>query len=295
MFTGQNLARADWGGILLTPIDAEEPSMDWRDEGILLSVRRHGETSAIVGALTAEHGRHAGLVRGGATRNKASMLQPGAQLSLEWRARMESPLGTYSVDLVRGRSGRILPDKMALGGLNAISAMLVTLLPEREPVPELYAATVALADALGSEPRWPVLYAHWELTLLSTLGFGLDLASCAATGVHGDLFYVSPKTGRAVCREAAAPYADRMLPLPQFLIGRSQASIGDVREALRLTGFFFENWVRPAFELDTLPTPRERLLTLLDRYDMPLPPVEAPEEDDDPAAWWYNRVPETEH
>lgn len=242
--------------------------MEWRDQGILLSVRRHGESSAIIEVLTATQGRHAGLVRGGAGRTQGPVLQPGAQLSLEWNARLADHLGTFRVDLIRGRAAAIMADRGALAALNAVSALLVRLLPEREPNPEVYAATLALVDALGRiDPAWPVLYAAWELALLEALGFGLDLGSCAATGVEADLAYVSPRSGRAVSRAAGAPYAERLLPLPGFLLGGAGGAspgMADVCDALRLTGFFFETRVRPAFALDALPGARVRLVRLLE-------------------------------
>ena len=245
--------------------------MEWRDQGILLWVRRHGETSVIIEVLTSQQGRHAGLVRGGAGKTQGPVLQPGAQLSLEWNARLADHLGTFRVDLIRARAAAIMADRAALAALNAVSALLVRLLPEREPNPEVYAATLALVDALGrADPRWPVRYAAWELTLLDALGFGLDLASCAATGTREDLAYVSPRSGRAVCRAAGAPYAERLLPLPRFLIGGARdmaAGIADVREALRLTGYFLENRVCPAFELSEMPGARIRLERLLDSPD----------------------------
>ena len=39
--------------------------MEWSDEGLVLSARRHGESATVVNLLTREHGRHAGLARGG--------------------------------------------------------------------------------------------------------------------------------------------------------------------------------------------------------------------------------------
>lgn len=246
--------------------------MEWRDQGILLSVRRHGESSAIIEVLTATQGRHAGLVRGGAGRTQGPVLQPGAQLSLEWNARLADHLGTFRVDLIRGRAAAIMADRGALAALNAVSALLVRLLPEREPNPEVYAATLALVDALGRvDPAWPVLYAAWELALLEALGFGLDLGSCAATGAEADLAYVSPRSGRAVSRAAGAPYAERLLPLPEFLLGGAAALPGmaDVCHALRLTGFFFETRVCPAFALDALPGARLRLVRLLEGAHAP--------------------------
>lgn len=242
--------------------------MDWRDEGILLWVRRHGESSAIIEVLTVEHGRHAGLVRGGAGKARAAALQPGAQLSLEWHARLPDHLGTFRIDLIRGRAAAIMASSQALAALNVISALLVRLLPEREPNIDVYRATLGLVDALGdADPRWPVLYALWELALLRALGFGLELERCAATGGHDDLVYVSPRSGHAVSRWAGAPYADRMLPLPPFLIGRGPATAGGVRQALNLTGWFLEHRVRPAFDMAELPQARTRLLRLLARHD----------------------------
>lgn len=247
--------------------------MEWRDQGILLSVRRHGESSAIIEVLTPDHGRHSGLVRGGAGKAQAPVLQPGAQLSLEWNARLADHLGHFRVEPIRARAAAIMADRNALGALNAVSALLVRLLPEREPNPEIYAATLALVDALGAaDPRWPVRYALWELTLLDALGFGLDLGSCASTGTREDLVYVSPRSGRAVSRAAGAPYAERLLPLPQFLLGgRPAAGIGEVRQALRLTGHFLENRVCPAFDLAEMPGARIRLVRLLDGWDIGSP------------------------
>lgn len=244
--------------------------MEWRDEGILLWVRRHGERNAIIEALTAQHGRHAGIVRGGAGREHAAIVQPGAQLSLEWSARLSEHLGTYKVDLIRGRAATIMTNREALGCLNAISALLVAFMPEREPSDELYVSTVKLADALAArDPFWPARYAIWELHLLEVVGFGLDLSSCASTGVREDLAYVSPRSGRAVCRSAGAPFADRMLPLPAFIVGGEGPNIGDVREALRMIGYFLKNWVCDSFDLEDLPEARARLLRLMDRMELP--------------------------
>ncbi|MEM7210544.1 MAG: DNA repair protein RecO [Pseudomonadota bacterium] len=268
--------------------------MEWRAEGILLWVRRHGETSAIIEVLTPEHGRHAGLVQGGATQAKAQMLQPGAQLSLEWSARLAEHLGTYKIDLVRSRAATIMTSRDSLAALNVVSALLVKFLPEREPSPELYDATLQIVDCLGeANPFWPVLYAKWELSLLQAVGFGLDLNSCASTGTRDDLVYVSPRSGRAVCRAAGAPFAARMLPLPQFLIDRGVPSMPDVREALRLTGYFLENWVCPAFEVKSIPEARKRLIRLSERMKLPLPRV-GPVYSDDELEWLakYDAAPE---
>lgn len=241
--------------------------MEWRDEGILLTVRPHGETSAIIDTLTREHGRHAGLVQGGKSAAQSPAMQPGTQLALHWRARLSEHLGHFLIEPVRSRAAAIMSDRAALAGLNAMAALLVSLLPEREPNPAVYDATIDLADALAEIAwDWPASYARWEVGLLTALGFGLDLTRCAGTGATEDLAYVSPRSGRAVSRAAGGAWADRLLPLPGFLTGQGRVSIGAVGEAMRMTGYFLEHWACPAFERNGLPEARLRLAQLLETH-----------------------------
>lgn len=227
--------------------------MEWRDEGVCLSVRRHGESAAIIDVFTAGHGRHAGLVHGGGSRKMAPVLQPGNQLAVEWRARLDDQLGNFRVEPVRSRN--VLDDRLALAGLNAVCAMLRVTLPEREAHPALFHATMPLLDSLGS-PDWGTAYLQWEMRLLEEIGFGLDLARCAVTGSHDDLGFVSPRTGRAVSRKGAGDWADRLLPLPAVLLGQGGTQEG-WRDGFALTGHFLTR------ELEQLPEARFRLVDLL--------------------------------
>ncbi|MEL6516188.1 MAG: DNA repair protein RecO [Pseudomonadota bacterium] len=147
---------------------------DWRDQGALLSVRRHGETAAIIEVFTAEHGRHAGVVRGGTSRKIAPILQPGAQLEVTWRARLDEHIGTYAVEPLKSRAAEVMADRLTLSGLNAVTALLVFALPEREGHPLLYRRTIALLDMIGVNEAWPLAYLRWELALLEEMGFGLE-------------------------------------------------------------------------------------------------------------------------
>ncbi|HKK36479.1 MAG TPA: DNA repair protein RecO [Paracoccaceae bacterium] len=235
--------------------------MRWRDEGLLLSVRRHGEGAAILEVFTEGHGRHAGVAPGGGSRRQAPLLQPGAQLSLEWSARLEAHIGSWRAEPLRSRAAALMGDRAALAAMGSVAALSLAFLPERAPHPALYARTVALADALGEDPDWPALYALWELALLSELGFGLDLSVCAATGATEDLAWISPKSGRAVSREAGGPWADRLLPLPRLFLGEGEAP--DVAAALRVTGHFLDARAAPAFGLERTPEARERLVRLI--------------------------------
>lgn len=237
--------------------------MDWRDQGILLSMRPHGESSAIIEVLTAGHGRHMGVVRGGTSRRMAAALQPGTGLMLEWRARLQDQLGAFTIEPVQSRA-HLLGDRLALAGLLSVCALLHVALPEREPHPRLWEATRGLMGLLGGA-GWTSAYLRWELLLLDELGFGLDLGACAVTGAREGLAYVSPRTGRAVTREAAGDWAERLLPLPEGLAGEAALPPDAVAQGLRLTGHFLDQGLRPVLGDRLLPEARGRLLDLLAR------------------------------
>ncbi|RCW27605.1 DNA replication and repair protein RecO [Ciceribacter lividus] len=213
--------------------------MQWTDEAIFLGARRHGETSIIAEMMTREHGRHLGLVRGGRSRTMQPMLQPGNRLDVVWRARLDEHLGEYRVEPLTLRAARLMESATAVYGVQALAALL-RLLPERDPHPHLFGMLDIILDHLHEARSAGELFIRFELAVLNDLGFGLDLAQCAATGAREELVYVSPKSGRAVCREAGEPWADKMLALPPFLsAGASSAATAEsLTDAFRLTGFF---------------------------------------------------------
>ena len=239
--------------------------MEWRDEGVIVAVRRHGETSAIIEVLTSGHGRHLGVVRGGASRRLTPVLQPGNQVALDWRARLEEHLGSYRVELLTSRSA-ILADRRALAALGSVCALVSFAFPERMHLPVLYEKTVGLIDRLVGSQGWTRAYVLWEVLVLQDLGYGLDLRSCAATGTAEDLAYVSPKTGRAVSRTGGAGWADKLLPLPGFFCDdRADAPPGDILDGLKTTGHFLERWLAPALGNRPLPGARARLVVALQK------------------------------
>ena len=239
--------------------------IEWRDEGAVLAVRQHGETSAIVEVFTAAHGRHAGVVRGGVGRKLAPVLQPGAQVQVVWAARLDEHLGSFTVEPLRSRAGA-MGDRLALAGLNAVTGLLSLTLPERDPHPELYQRTIALLDLLDQTDLWPLAYLHWELALLEDMGFGLDLTRCAVTGVTAGLIYISPKTGRAVSAAGAGDWADRMLALPPVLLGDGDATQADIVAGLGITGHFIEHRLLKGSGDKAMPAARARLIQTMARY-----------------------------
>lgn len=239
--------------------------IEWRDEGAVLKVRKHGENSAIVEIFTTEHGKAAGVVRGGTSRKIAPLLQPGAQLDVTWKARLDSHLGSFTIEPVRSRTAQVMQDRLALAGLNAVTGILSFVLPERATYGPLYTRTIQLLDLLGNNDVWPLAYLQWEVALLADMGFALDLSACAVSGLNDDLFYVSPRTGRAVSRLAAGDWADRLLPLPHVLLGKGDADVGQIITALRTTGHFLHNHLAKSLGERALPEARQRLIDVLAR------------------------------
>jgi DNA repair protein RecO (recombination protein O) len=236
--------------------------MEWRDQGIITSLHRHGEYDVIVEALTLAHGRHRGLVKGGVSRKHRGTLQPGNELELLWRARLESHLGTFTVEPKRSRSALLLHDPLRLSALSAACALASLALPERVPHGAVYLGLQAVLDALeAGDDHWGAVLVRFELGLLEELGFGLDLTVCVATGETENLAYVSPKSGAAVSAGAGALYKDKLLALPGFLIGRDLEGHHevDVTNGLALTGYFLDRHVLAPQGIK-LPAARSRLI-----------------------------------
>lgn len=234
--------------------------MEWAGEGILLAARPHGENAAILEVFTAEHGLHRGVVRGGTSRKLTPVLQPGNTLALSWRARLDDHLGTFTVEPVTARAGAIIGDSERLAALNALCALCVFALPDRDPHPRLHRLTQHLLDRLAAGEAWFGAYLLWERLLLEETGYGLDLSQCAVTGEIEGLAYVSPRTGRAVTAEGAGEWAGKLLPLPALLLdAASPESREQMAEGLRTTGHFLRAVLAPALGNKPLPEARNRL------------------------------------
>jgi len=218
--------------------------MEVQDDAFVLSARAHGDTGAVVELLTEHHGRRAAYVAGGASRKMRPFLQAGARVVADLRSRTSDQLGSARLEPVGEGPAALFDDPLALVGLNAAAAVAQGALPEREAHPGAFYAFEALMGAFVMPEVWPAIFVRFEAGLLEDLGFGLDLSRCAATGSMDDLIYVSPRTGRAVSREAGAPYADKLLALPPFMLGaQAGLSEGDVKAGLDLTGHFLEQFV----------------------------------------------------
>jgi DNA repair protein RecO (recombination protein O) len=236
--------------------------MEWHDEGFVLATRRHGESDVIVSLLTREHGRHAGLVKGGGGRRGAALYEIGNRLAAGWRGRLPEQLGHYACEIQAQPAARLLDEPLRLAALAAAAAVAEAAMPEREPHPRAFEGFGALIESLLGAAAlldWAPRYVRFELDLLAELGFGLDLSRCAVSGVTTDLAFVSPASGRAVSAAAAGVWRDRLLPLPAFLTG-GVADLPAVRQGLALTGDFLERHA-----LERMPPARARFLARLQR------------------------------
>ena len=239
--------------------------MEWQDEGIVLSVRVHGETSAIADVFSRGHGRYSGLVKGGRSRRMRPILQIGNHVDAKWSARLADHLGHFRIELHHGYAATAMESPLRLAALSSVCTLL-RLLPERDQHSSLFEVTMFVLGFLDDDSVWPALMVRWELALLQELGFGLDLSKCAAMGGNDDLIFVSPKSGRAVSASAGEPYADRLLMLPQFLAAGRGGVIQpkDILDGFSLMGFFLEkHFFAPRGE--GLPEDRSRMIQLVRR------------------------------
>lgn len=243
--------------------------MQWSDDGLVLGVRKHGESGVILELMTRAHGRHLGLVHGGRSQRLQPVLQPGNGVHATWRARLDEHLGTYTVEAMALRAARFIGSPLALYGLATMAALL-RLLPERDPHRALYDSATVLVEHLDEPAVAPALFVRFELAVLAELGFGLDLASCAATGQPHDLVYVSPKSGRAVSAAAGEPYKRKLLPLPGFLRGEPVAAhptLDEIKAGFALTEHFLQVHVFEPRGL-LLPDERARFVAVALRNDL---------------------------
>lgn len=237
--------------------------MEWDAPAIILSARPYGEADAVATVFTEAHGAHRGLARGAQSRSRAALWQQGNLAQLRWVGRLSDQLGSFTAELIHPAAALVLDDVLALSMLTAACAVAEGALPEREPHPQVFDGLLHLLARLPRPQTQMAELVRWEARLLQSLGYGLDLSSCAVTGTAENLAFVSPRTGRAVSLEAAGTWKERLLPLPPFLLNPNGApgTPGEWSDGLRLTAHFL---ARDVFGLQHKPLPPARV-ALYDR------------------------------
>lgn len=228
----------------------------FQDQAIILNVRPYGDGGAIVSVLTEKYGRVNGYVNAAqSSKRLRSALQPGNLVMADWQSKTEGQLGRFTIDLEQDFAGKILNDAKALTAIQSVVSLLSMFVPEREPCSALYSGTLGLMQLMVGDDHWMAALIMWEMAFLRELGFGIDISQCAVTGQTNNLTHVSPKSGRAVCAEEAAPYAHKLLAIPQFMQGESMAD-DDIYTGLRLTGYFLIHRLLQQSSFETLPDAR---------------------------------------
>ncbi len=240
--------------------------MRWQGEGLLLDARKYGESSALINVFTVSLGRRVGLVRGALNNKNKSVIQPGNHLFLTWNSRIEDSLGTFKVELIKSRYHTISEERVRLEIFNLICVLCCTFLPERVEFDNLYYQTIRFIEGEHSIEEKLKRYVKWELQLLSSLGFGLDLSKCVVTGSKKDLKFVSPKSGCAVSSKSSIGWEKKLLALPEFLGGRKSMEIlstADLENGLKLTEYFIKKNLQPvkSFQIDKFFRLRKRVLS----------------------------------
>lgn len=240
----------------------------WKDEAIILASARHGEQSAIVHALTRTNGRVSGYLRGAQSSKTRPLIQPGNHVHLHWQSRLADQLGYFTLEPITPVASPLMQRSDLARVLQSVNQVLLTALPERQPYVGIFDGTQALLKSLPNEAGWAEAYVWWEIHLLRALGFGLRLDECAITGERDRLSHVSPKTGRAVSKEVAKPYTDKLLKLPAFLGGLQNFDEYEIAHGLALTGYFLHHHIAEP-QGRTLPEARQRLVASLNHYVIP--------------------------
>ena len=250
---------------------------EWVDKGIVLSVRKYGEKGLIANVLTEEHGRHLGWLSNRSNNNMLSHIQPGNIVSVFWKSRLIEQMGNYKIELISSVSGKMFDDKLKLQALSSLCALIEKILPERQKYQEIYNATLAFINLLLLDDNikmnhWIEGYVKWEIGILSSIGFSLKLNECAVTGTKDNLYFVSPKTGKAVSKEGAGNFASRLLALPNFLGGVKTVNLNFYHEillGLKITTYFFENKLLISINNDKnnyLPKSRDRFIEMVEKF-----------------------------
>jgi DNA repair protein RecO (recombination protein O) len=234
----------------------------WQTQAIVLSVKKFSERDLLVNVFAQEQGLHSGIVKAGQSKTKASLYQAGNVLSLNWSARLVDQLGNFTGELEEPISAKLMNDRNKLQALLSLTGILRDSLAERDEHDDLYAEFLRFLQHLCGAQDWLKDYANFEVQMLRMLGFGLDLSECAVTGMAQNLEYVSPKTGRAVTKQGASGYENKLFKLPKFLLDGGEASNAEILQSLEITGHFLQqNIFNPQHK--HMPDERARLIKLI--------------------------------
>jgi DNA repair protein RecO (recombination protein O) len=148
--------------------------MNWDDTGFLLSKNKYNENSLIVEIFTKDHGKISGIIFGGTSKKIKNYLQIGNQLYVNYNSKSENRIGYFKVEIQKVFSPMYFDNPKKLNCV--ISAMnLVKLLTADSQTNKKIFNLMDNFYNLISNSEWLKNYIFWELDLLKTLGYDLDL------------------------------------------------------------------------------------------------------------------------
>ncbi len=212
--------------------------MRFTDEGYIINLRKHGESSLILTVLTREHGKVTGYVKNCLHKRNLGVYQLGNRLQIEAYSRVDENMLSLKAELLEPCAVNFISDARKLAALSSLCELCNTAMPELSPLDRFFYYIESFFNLIN-EDNWIVHYCFFEFYLLDALGIGLDLSECAATGTTENLAYVSPKSGRAVCEEAGFVYKEKLFAYPHFIVsGNYTPAASEMADLLKMTEFF---------------------------------------------------------
>jgi DNA repair protein RecO (recombination protein O) len=209
-----------------------------RDSGFILDKQTLGENSLLITIFSQNHGLIKGAVNNIKSKNIARIIAQGNHIEFCWKARLLNHLGTLTLELERPLSFKIFADQLKILMLQSILSTLSVALPEGVSEQILYTETANFINTLAANKEAMLQYIYLELSMLSTLGFELDLKNCALTDYIGQLYYLSPKTGRGAIEEAGIAHHDKLFVIPDYFYNAKAISIAEFYEGIKITHHF---------------------------------------------------------
>jgi DNA repair protein RecO (recombination protein O) len=145
----------------------------WLTPGYVLHQYAYRDTSRIVEAFTAEHGRVALFARGAAGPKSTlrGVLRPFQRLLLSWSGKSDAcQLVGAELD---GGATELAPERLMCGFY--LNELLLKLTVRADPHPDIFVAYAAAIASLAAGGEEEAALRRFEKHLLDDLGYGLDL------------------------------------------------------------------------------------------------------------------------
>ena len=206
--------------------------MNWDDTGFLISKNRYSENSIISEIFTKNHGKISGIVFGGTSKKIKNYLQIGNQLFVNYNSKSEDKIGYFKLEIQKVYSPIYFENSQKLSCI--ISAMnLIRLLTAESQSNIKIFSLIEKFYLIISNDLWLKNYIYWELELLKTIGFDLELDNLVSKETLNNeiIYFVKTKTEKKI--------------IPSFLIDKKIIvdDIDVLLKGLKLVSDFLEKTI----------------------------------------------------